>query len=432
MPTTMMNNLGAHAQRLIHNASLLPTVWADSALRGQWLRAARKAWIATLLAVVLLPTVAPVVARTVTNWIYQPVVKETKLLGVFTTKRAVANPVRETRYTQLLVLLWLAGLGTVAFHWLSIVPPVGARADEEGDDQATRLNPAAQRDDQATSLNPVAQGNGLRHVGSNRRYRIERHIATGGMGEIYLAYDQVLQRQVAAKALSPEMYVDKEQRERFSQEALALARLSHPNIVSVADLFEDEGRFWFVMEWLPGGDLEARVKQGPLAETEAARIIAEIADGLAHAHEKGIVHRDIKPANILFSDTGVAKLTDFGIAKLETSAVVTQLGMALGSPGYMSPQQAAGEAVDARADIYSLGVTLFRLVTGALPFTGNTSAIMSQHITQPPPQPMHLNKEVSQEMNDLILHCLEKNPASRIATAKELAGTLRRLSGQPV
>jgi serine/threonine-protein kinase len=427
MSTTMMNTLGAHAQRLIHNASLLPVVWADPALRAQWLRAARKAWIATLLAVVLLPTAAPVVARGVTNLVYQPVVKETKLLGVFTAKREMANPVRETRYIQLLVLLWLIGLGAVAFHWLDIVPAVGTRPDDEGDDQATRLNPVAQRDDQATRLTP-AQGNGTRHVGTNRRYRIERHIATGGMGEIYLAHDQVLQRHVAAKALSPEMYLDKEQRERFSQEALALAKLSHPNIVSVADLFEDEGRFWFVMEWLPGGDLEARAKQGPMAEAEAARIIAEVAEGLAHAHDKGIVHRDIKPANILFSDTGVAKLTDFGIAKLETSAVVTQLGMALGSPGYMSPEQAAGEAVDARADIYSLGVTLFRLVTGALPFTGNTSAIMSQHITQPPPQPMHMNKAVSPEMNALILHCLEKNPASRVATAKALAGALRRLS----
>lgn len=428
MSTTLISTLDNHVRRLIHNASLLPSVWANPSLRDQWLRAARKAWIATLLAVVLLPTLAPVVARGVTNFVYQPVVKETKLLGVFSAKREVENPVRETRYTQLLVLLWLVGLGTVAFHWLDIVPAVGARPEDEGDDQATKMNPVARRDEQATRLNPVAQGNGHRYVGANRRYRIERHIATGGMGEIHLAYDQVLQRQVAAKALSPEMYQDKEQRERFSQEALALAKLSHPNIVSVVDLFEDAGRFWFVMEWLPGGDLEARVKQGPLPEAEAARIIADVAEGLAHAHEQGIVHRDIKPANILFSNNGVAKLTDFGIAKLETSAVVTQLGMALGSPGYMSPEQAAGEAVDARADIYSLGVTLFRVVTGALPFKGNTSAIMSQHITQPPPQPMHINQAVSLEMNAVILRCLEKNPASRMATAKELAGALRKLS----
>ncbi len=413
-----MHVLRQRLQHLRHCLSLIRPVMADPVSRQQWLLGGRRL-IISLCVVATLLTLVPWGTGALTDAIYQPVVKEKKLFGVIRTSKEVDNPLRERRQTQLLVLCWLLGGGALLVLWLEGLPAAHAAARPDQDAGATGLRP------QISAVAEIAAG---QRAGVDGRYRIEGHVAKGGMGEIYLATDTTLNRRVALKALAAEQSHDGDQRERFRQEALALAQLSHPHITAVMDLFEDAGRFWFAMEWLSGGDLEQRLQAGPMAEAEAAGIIADIAAGLAAAHAKGFVHRDIKPANILFTDTGLAKLTDFGVAKNDSSAIVTQIGMTLGSPGYMSPEQAAGGAVDARSDIYSLGVTLFRLVTGALPFQGDTTAIMSQHITQPPPVPSAVNADLSDDISQIILRCMAKAPEQRYQDAAELEQVLRRLA----
>lgn len=398
------------------NARLLPAVARSKSMLWLWLRSARQAQIAAGVSLVLLLTVVPYGLRALTDAIYQPVTVEKKVLGLIRTAREAENPLREKRYRQFLLLAWLLGLMPTGALLINHLP----RTLRLAQDQDMALP-------EATQMRLPTAATGDRFIGTGQRYRLHGMVAKGGMGEVHLAFDQRLQRQVAAKMLADNLLEDAEQLHRFNQEALALAKLSHPNIVSVLDLFEDRGQFWFIMELLPGGDLSERIRDGAMEEKEALRIIRSIADGLAYAHDKGIIHRDIKPANILFSDTMTAKLTDFGIAKLASSDVVTQLGLALGSPSYMSPEQAAGQPVDARSDLYALGVTLYQMVTGVLPFRGETTAIMSQHITQPPPPPTSVNASLSPASESLILTLMAKDPASRFSSARALCEAIDQI-----
>lgn len=403
-------------ERTRENARLLPAVVRSKSMLWLWLRSARQAQIAAAVALALLLTVLPFGLRALTDAIYQPVTVEKKVLGLIRTAREAENPLREKRYRQFLVLTWLLGLMPAGVLLINHLPRTLRLAQEQ--------NMALP---EATQMRLPAVATGDRFIGAGQRYRLHGLVAKGGMGEVHLAFDQRLQRQVAAKMLADNLLQDSEQLHRFNQEALALAKLSHPNIVSVLDLFEDHGQFWFIMELLPGGDLSERIRNGAMEEKEALKIIRAIADALAYAHDKGIIHRDIKPANILFSDTMTAKLTDFGIAKLASSDVVTQLGLALGSPSYMSPEQAAGQPVDARSDLYALGVTLYQMVTGVLPFSGETTAIMSQHITQAPPPPTSVNSSVSPACESLILTLMAKDPASRFSSARALCEAIDQI-----
>jgi tRNA A-37 threonylcarbamoyl transferase component Bud32 len=406
----------SHWQTLCDNARLLPGVVRSPTLLWLWLRSARKAQIAAAIALVLLLALAPPALRTLADALYPPVKVEKKLLGLIKTGKTSDNPLRERRYSQFLFLTWLLGLAPAGVLLINHLPrTLRLAADQpEAPGEATQMR-----------LPAIAAGEGF--IGAGQRYRLHGMVARGGMGEVHLAFDQRLQRQVAAKMLAENLNQDTDVLSRFNQEALALAKLSHPNIVSVLDLFEDHGQFWFIMELLPGGDLSERIRAGAMEEKEALRIVRAIADGLAYAHDKGIIHRDIKPGNILFSDTMTAKLTDFGIAKLTSSDVVTQLGLALGSPSYMSPEQAAGQSVDARSDLYALGVTLYQMVTGELPFRGETTAVMSQHITQPPPPPGTLNAALSADVEGLILQLMAKVPEQRPASARALCEAIDRL-----
>lgn len=405
-----------HWRTVRENARLLPGVVRSRPLLLLWLGSARKAQIAAAVAVVLLLTLAPPTLRALTEVLYPPVKVEKKLLGLIKTGKTSDNPLRDRRYSQFLFLTWLLGLTPAGVLLINNLP----RTLRLAADQPEALTEATQM-----RLPVVAAGD--RFIGAGQRYRLHGMVARGGMGEVHLAFDQRLQRQVAAKMLAENLNQDADVLARFNQEALALAKLSHPNIVSVLDLFEDRGQFWFIMELLPGGDLSERIRAGAIEEKEALRMIRAVADGLAYAHDKGIIHRDIKPGNILFSDTMTPKLTDFGIAKLTSSDVVTQLGLALGSPSYMSPEQAAGQNVDARSDLYALGVTLYQMVTGELPFRGETTAIMSQHITQPPPPPRSLNASLSAGLEGLILQLMAKSPEQRPASARALCETIDRL-----
>ena len=220
------------------------------------------------------------------------------------------------------------------------------------------------------------------------RYELSHLVARGGMAEVYRAHDRLLDRPVALKVLFPELSVDRAFVERFRREAQAAANLSHPNIVPVFDWGEDGGTYFIVMEFIDGRALSSILRTaGPMHPDRAAEIAADVAIALAYAHRHGVIHRDVKPGNVLITEDGTVKVTDFGIARaINTEESLTQTGAVMGTATYFSPEQAEGMGVDARSDIYSLGVVLFEMVTGRPPFMGDTPvAVASKHVRENPP-----------------------------------------------
>src|SRR3954462_469688 len=198
------------------------------------------------------------------------------------------------------------------------------------------------------------------------RYHLEQPLGGGAMGSVWLAHDATLEREVAVKLLAPAAA-----RARFDREARAVAALAHPNICRLYDYGETENGPYMVLEYLPGGTLEDRLRTPrPLPDAETAAIAQQLAAGLAHAHSRGLVHRDLKPSNVLFDGEGRAKIADFGIARLGGAGTLTEAGTLLGTASYISPEQAAGEPAGPASDVYSFGVVLFRMLTGRLPFVG--------------------------------------------------------------
>src|SRR6516164_9214908 len=205
------------------------------------------------------------------------------------------------------------------------------------------------------------------------RYEIERELAHGGMAEVYLARDQLLNRPVALKALFPEYAREPSFVERFRREAQAAANLNHPNIVAIYDWGQEAGTYFIVMEYVEGRSLRDLIRnEAPVDPNQAAEIAAEMAAALAFAHANGVVHRDVKPGNVLLTRNGTVKVTDFGIARAGTSDGLTQTGSVMGTATYFSPEQAQGVPVDGRSDVYSLGVVLYEMVTGIAPFSGDS------------------------------------------------------------
>jgi serine/threonine-protein kinase len=262
-------------------------------------------------------------------------------------------------------------------------------------------------------------------------YTIEGEIGRGGMGVVFRARDERLQRRVAIKVLPPELAYQKEIRERFAREAQTAARLSHPHIVPIHDVGEGNGLVYFIMGLVEGESLGARIKRrGKLPPEEARRIMKETADALSAAHALSIIHRDIKPDNVLLEGTrGRVMVTDFGIAKAVSSTTghtLTGAGIAIGTPQFMSPEQAAGEKqIDGRSDIYSLGVVTYQMLTGDLPFTAPTVAgILMKQITEPAPIVHELDRQVPEELSLAVARCLEKDPENRWPTADALRRAL--------
>src|SRR4051794_30975433 len=261
------------------------------------------------------------------------------------------------------------------------------------------------------------------------RYEILRHLARGGMAEVYLAHDLMLDRQVALKVLFPELSTDRNFVERFRREAQAAANLSHPNIVSIYDWGEEEGTYFIVMEYIEGRTLGQIIRsEGPLLAERAAEIGADVAAALAFAHRSGVVHRDVKPGNVLISPTGQVKVTDFGIARAANSDQdLTQTGAVMGTATYFSPEQAQGNKVDGRSDEYSLGVVLYEMVAGRPPFQGdNPMAIAYKHVREQPIPPRELNPDVPQAFEAIVLQAMAKNPNDRYMSADELRQDLLR------
>ncbi|QNP71449.1 serine/threonine protein kinase [Streptomyces roseirectus] len=261
------------------------------------------------------------------------------------------------------------------------------------------------------------------------RYQVRGLLGEGGMASVHLAYDSVLDRQVAVKTLHSQLGREEAFRERFRREAQAVAKLTHTNIVSVFDTGEDqtggETTPYIVMEYIEGRPLgsvlDADVRQhGAMPADQALKITADVLAALDISHEMGLVHRDIKPGNVMVDKRGVVKVMDFGIARAMQSGVtsMTQTGMVVGTPQYLSPEQALGRAVDARSDLYSVGIMLFQLVTGRLPFDADSPlAIAYAHVQEEPPRASSINRALPPAVDALISRALKKNPNERFPTA---------------
>ena len=261
-----------------------------------------------------------------------------------------------------------------------------------------------------------------------RQYEVECEIGRGGMSVVYRARDIRLNRQVAIKVLPPELAYDPAVRTRFTREAQTSAQLSHSHIVPIYDVGEVDGIAYFVMGYVTGGNLAALLAREPRQPLdEARRIICEVADALAYAHTRGVIHRDIKPDNILLDrDTGRAMVTDFGIARaMEGGTRLTQTGIAVGTPTYMSPEQAEGSEVDGRSDVYSLGVVAYQMLTGRVPFTASSSmALLLKHVTERPRPITELRPDVPRLLKDAVERSLAKSPEDRWPTASALREAL--------
>lgn len=265
-------------------------------------------------------------------------------------------------------------------------------------------------------------------------YRIIATLGQGGMARVYKAYQENLDREVAIKILPPWYAADRSFVERFNLEARLVARLSHPNIVTVHDANEQDGHLYIVMQLVDSGTLKNRIDKLQLSGKamdigEAVPIFTQLASALSYAHEQNVIHRDIKPVNVLMDRSGRPILSDFGIAKVlaSTQMNLTRPGAGVGTPEYMSPEQCQGDAVDGRADIYALGVMLFEAMTGSTPFRGdNYPALAHSHIYETPPRPASLNPAISPAVERVILTALMKHPQQRFQHANDMAEALQQ------
>ncbi|MGH9129180.1 MAG: Stk1 family PASTA domain-containing Ser/Thr kinase [Acidimicrobiales bacterium] len=262
----------------------------------------------------------------------------------------------------------------------------------------------------------------------NGRYELVRLVARGGMAEVYLARDLLLDRPVALKVLFPELSVDRTFVARFRREAQAAANLSHQNIVPVYDWGESDRTYFIVMEYIDGRPLSNLLRSdGPMPADQAAAMGAEVASALAYAHRQGVIHRDVKPGNVLISDDGNVKVADFGIARAKADESLTQTGAVMGTATYFSPEQAQGEVVDSRSDVYSLGVVLYEAISGAPPFSGeNPLAIAYKHVREEPARLTGPGTDVPPAFEAIVFHALAKDPAQRYQDASELRDDLLR------
>jgi len=259
------------------------------------------------------------------------------------------------------------------------------------------------------------------------RYEIEELVGTGGMSSVYRARDSVLERRVALKVLHEHFSADPEYVERFRREARAIARLNHPNIVTVIDRGEFGKREFIVFEHIPGENLKQVVeREGQLPVAQALALTHQIARGLAFAHQHGVVHRDVKPQNVLLDESGTAKVTDFGIARsLDPGQELTQTGTLLGTSDYIAPEQASGQPVDARSDQYSLGVLLYELLTGEVPYPADSfMAVAMRHLRDPVPSVRERRPDVPDRVDEIVARAMAKRPEDRFPSTEAMMAAI--------
>ena len=261
----------------------------------------------------------------------------------------------------------------------------------------------------------------------NDRYQIIKTLGEGGMANVYLAHDTILDRNVAVKVLRGDLASDEKFVRRFQREALSASSLSHPNIVEMYDVGEDDGQYYIVMEYVDGKTLKQVLKQrGHLSITEVVDIMLQLTDGMAHAHDAYIIHRDIKPQNIMILSNGMIKITDFGVATALNSTQLTQTNSVMGTVHYLPPEQAQGKGSTIRSDIYSMGIMMYELLTGLVPYKGdNAVEIALKHLKEPLPSVRKSNSSIPQSIENVIIRATAKNPKNRYVDAREMHEDLK-------
>jgi eukaryotic-like serine/threonine-protein kinase len=263
------------------------------------------------------------------------------------------------------------------------------------------------------------------------RYELHELVGSGGMSNVFRAHDRLLERSVAIKVLHEQFSADADYVERFRREARSVAQLAHPNIVTVIDRGEEDGRQYIVFEYVEGQNLKGLLSQGALPVDEALGYGLQIAGALDFAHKRGLVHRDVKPQNVLLTEEGEPKVTDFGIARSVDVHGMTQTGTVLGTSDYIAPEQARGEKVDQKTDIYSLGIVLYELLTGEVPYSGdNFVAVAMQHVNHPVPSLLDRRPDVPLRLDLAVQRAMAKDPDDRFESMEELIGELERCLGE--
>jgi len=260
------------------------------------------------------------------------------------------------------------------------------------------------------------------------RYEIIEELGRGGMGQVYRVEDKKTREELALKLIKPEISADKKTIERFANELTIAHRITHNSVCRMHHLGEEKGRFYITMEYVAGEDLKSFIKRAaPLSRSRTLAIAKQLCEGLTEAHRHGIVHRDLKPANIMIDREGNVRIMDFGIARCVQGRGMTENGILIGTPEYMSPEQMEAKDIDQRSDIYSLGIILYEMATGRIPFEADSPfAIGLKHKSETPKQPIELNPQIPTDLNSLILKCLEKERERRFQSAEELCLALTK------
>lgn len=451
-----MSRVRALKRRLKESLPAAKRVAGDGVLRKEWLLGARRAQV--LLGVVVL--VGLLVLPPLRDWIAELLFTEES--GRWFRRRKRLSDLGEVFVSVVSFVYWFGGIGAAVLALLDDAPKV---LERRGAPDAAMAQPLGSTPDSAAiavqatmaadaGVGPtgtLAASSGSNGTGGSApiaddaptvaepppmmpdagRYRIQNELGRGGMGIVFHAVDSVLERDVALKQLPRHLVGNPVLAERFRTEAKVLARLTHAGIVQVFDLVENDEGMFMAMELVEGGSLDGVLEErGALPVAEVARLGAVMAEALAYAHSQDVIHRDFKPGNVLLADDGTPKITDFGLAKIAREGPkLTQEGAVLGSPAYMSPEQAAGGVAEQAADVYSFGVTLYEMATGRCPFEGESIAsVLSAHITQPPPDPASFGDDIPPPLSELLLQMLAKTPESRPHDLTAVATTLRQLT----
>jgi predicted Ser/Thr protein kinase len=472
-------------KRIVLAIKLLPKVARKPVVLRKWLLSAHLAQISLIALPVAMWTLLPSAVDTRLQKRYQPIPVKT-MFGLKT--EFLPDPRLEERREFIRTVLWWNSGGLVLFLLLLHLPTAAESAVEiarnreseadslaESEPSASKLlyvsaislafdpeyesslwnklraaegracanqvskkdSPSPRTNSQTIALEDMEPTQASDYValpgGNEGRYHVKEELGRGAMGIVFLAHDSVLDRPIALKQLPK--YLSHEERlvARFQQEARALARLNHPNIVQVYDFIQTEGQCWIAMEYVKGEELQETLERlGALGLEETIRLGIQMAEALNYAHEHGVIHRDFKPANILTTCDGTLKITDFGLAKLVQPSLRTHEGALLGSPAYMSPEQAQGKSSDARADIYALGVALFRMMTGRLPFEGDFETVIAQKLIKDPPSPSQFNKQIPEAFDRLVRQMLAKEPDARPTSMRACVDVLQTLQNSSV